>query len=244
MRRTETRRGPGRGRSRRGGSAPDGRARGRGSTPRPGSRRARARRHILPGKVLLSVASVMIAAALVGVGTFATFTDTASVSQVNTTGTITLAPINVSQANNRLSIGATNIAAGDTIERAVNVKNTGTIDLANVVLTTSATVSSLLNTDTTNGLQMVLDRCSVAWTEAGAGPPYTYTCSGTTSAVLTTTPVIGTNLAMSNIVLTAGSDNFLRVKLTLPSTAPNTLQGQSSTIQYSFTATQRAATTK
>lgn len=231
MGRTGARRGSTRGSARRGGSA------------RPPMRRGR-RRRVVPGKILLSVAAIMVSAALVGVGTFATFTDTASVSQVNTSGTITLAPINVNQANNRLSIGATNIAAGDIIERAVNVKNTGTIDLSNVVLTTSATVSSLLNTDTTNGLQMVVDRCSVAWTESGAGPPYTYTCSGTTSAVITTTPVIGTNLAMSNMVLTAGSDNFLRVKLTLPSTAPNTLQGQSSTIQYSFTATQRTATAK
>jgi hypothetical protein len=41
--------------------------------------------------------------------------------------------------------------------------------------------------------------------------------------------------------LGANVDNFLRVTLTLPSGAPNTLQNQSSVIQYSFTATQRAA---
>ena len=134
---------------------------------------------LVPTKFALSIALVMISAALVGVGTFATFTDTAAVSVAHTSGTVTLAPINANQANNRLSIGATNIAAGDTIDRAVNVKNTGSIDLANVVLTTTATVSSLLDTDATNGLQMILDKCSVAWTEAGSSPAYTYTCSGT-----------------------------------------------------------------
>jgi hypothetical protein len=195
----------------------------------------------LGGKIVLSVALVTTAAAVVGVGTFAVFTNTASVSQATSSGTIALNPVNTNGANNRLSIGATNIAAGDTIQRAVDVKNTGNLALASVTLTTTALPSSLLDTDTTNGLQMLLDRCSVAWTESGAGPPYTYTCGATTTTVLASTPVIGTNRALSNLALTAGTDNFVRVTLTLPSAAPNTLQGQSSTISYAFTATQRAA---
>ena len=195
-------------------------------------------------KVTLSIALVMISAALVGIGTFATFTNTAAVSVAHSSGTVTLAPINASQANNRLSIGASDIAAGDTIQRAVNVKNTGTIDLANVVLTTTPTVSSLLNTDASNGLQMLVEKCSVAWTESGTPPAYTYTCGGTTTTALTSSPVIGTNLALSNMTLTAGADNFLRVTLTLPSAAPNSLRAQSSTISYAFTATQRSATSQ
>jgi spore coat-associated protein N len=194
----------------------------------------------IAGKIVASVALVMTAAALVGVGTFAVFTNTASVSQTTSSGTITLNPINANGTNNRLSIGATNIAAGDTIQRAVDIKNTGSLALAGVALATSASPSSLLDTDATNGLQMVLDKCSVAWTETG-GPPYTYTCGGTTSTVLASAPVIGTNLTLSNLTLSAGTDNFVRVTLTLPSAAPNTLQGQSSTITYAFTATQRAA---
>jgi hypothetical protein len=206
-------------------------------------KRATTTRHAgaaLTRKLVLSVAMVMVAASVVGIGAFAVFTDTASVSQATSSGTVTLQPINVNQANNRLSIGASAIAAGDTIQRAVNVKNTGSISLASVTLSTTATTTSLLDTDTTNGLQMVIDKCSVAWTESGAGPPYTYTCGGTTSSVLASAPVIGTNLALSNLTLTAGADNFLRVTLTLPSGAPNTLQGKSSTINYAFTATQRA----
>jgi spore coat-associated protein N len=193
----------------------------------------------LAGKLVLSVALVMTAAAVVGVGTFAVFTNTASVSQATSSGTITLNPISTSGANNRLSIGATNIAAGDTIQRAVDVKNTGNLALASVTLTTTASPTSLLDTDTTNGLQMVIDKCSVAWTETG-GPPYTYTCGGTTTTVLASAPVIGTNLALSNLALTSGTDNFVRVTLTLPSAAPNTLQTKSSTITYAFAATQRA----
>jgi hypothetical protein len=139
-------------------------------------------------------------------------------------------------------VGATNIAPGDTIQRAVTLSNTGTLDLAAVSLTTSATTSSLLNTDTTTGLQMAIDRCSVAWTESAV--PYTYTCGGTTTSVRTTGPVIGTNLALSNLALTAAATNNLRVTMTLPSAAGNALQGQSSVIAYTFTGTQRTATAK
>ena len=199
----------------------------------------------LSRKVLLSAMLVSIAATVAGVGAFATFTDTASVNQANTSGTVTLNPISASGANNRLSIGATNIASADWIERAVNIKNTGSIDLADVKLTTTAPVTtSLLNTDVTDGLQMLIEKCSVAWTEAGAGPPYTYTCSGTTSTALASTAVIGANRALANLSLTAGDDNFLRVKLTLPGTAGNTFKGLASTINYAFTATQRAGQAK
>jgi predicted ribosomally synthesized peptide with SipW-like signal peptide/uncharacterized repeat protein (TIGR01451 family) len=190
-------------------------------------------------KMLLSVGLVLASVALVGMGTFALFTDTQSVSQATSSGTVSLNPISTNGTNNRLSVGASNIAAGDTIERTVNVKNTGNITLASVTLTTTASPSSLLDTDTTNGLQTVIDKCSVAWTESG-GPPYTYTCGGTTSTVLASAPVIGTNLALANLSLTGATDNFLRVTLTLPSAAPNTLQTKSSTISYAFTATQRA----
>ena len=85
----------------------------------------------------------------------------------------------------------------------MTLTNTGTLDLASVTLTTNATTSSLLNTDTVTGLQMTIDKCSVAWTESAI--PYTYTCSGTTSSVLASTPVIGTNLALSNLTLTASA---------------------------------------
>jgi spore coat-associated protein N len=191
-------------------------------------------------KLAMSVALIVTAAAIVGLGAFATFTGTATTSAAFSSGTVSLAPIGTSGANNRLSVGASGLAAGDTVQRAVDVKNTGTITILAPTLTTSATVSSLLDTDAVNGLQMTINKCSVAWTETG-GPPYTYTCSGTQTAVLASAPVIGSNLALSNITGTSNTDNFLVVTLTLPSAAGNTEQNQSSTILFTFTATQRAA---
>ena len=198
----------------------------------------------LRNKLVLSVSLLVAAASLAGLGAYATFTSSASVPQSVTTGTVTIALGATGTANNRLDVAATGVVPGDTIQRAVNVSNTGNQDFASISLTTAATTSSLLDTDATHGLQMVLERCSVAWTEAGTAPAYTYTCSGTTSTVLASRAIIGSNLSLSNVLLTAASTNNLRVTLTLPSTAPNTMQGLTSTISYTFTGTQRAATSR
>jgi spore coat-associated protein N len=208
-------------------------ARLRASEGRPGVTR----------KLLATVAILGAAAGIAGLGTYATFTSTTSQSHTVSSGTVTIALGATGALTNRLNIGASGLAPGDTIQRSVDLINSGTLDLASVTLATTASPSSLLDTDATNGLQMVIDKCSVAWTEAG--PPYTYTCGGTTSTVLASRAVIGSNLALSNLSsTTAGATDHLRVTLTLPSGAGNTLQNQSSTITYAFTGTQRAATSK
>jgi hypothetical protein len=197
----------------------------------------------LSQKLLLSVAALGTAAAIAGLGTYATFTSSTSASQAVSSGTVTIALGATGASTNRLTVGASGVAAGDTIQRSVDLINQGSLDLASITLTTSATTSSVLNTDTANGLQMVIDRCSVPWTEGGTAPAYTYTCSGTTSAVLASTPVVGSNLTLSNVgALTHAVTDHLRVTLSLPSAAGNTLQNQSSVIQYTFTGTQRAGT--
>src|SRR6188508_2615669 len=194
-------------------------------------------------KLLATIAVLGAAASIAGLGTYATFTSTTSQGHAISSGTVTIALGATGAATNRLNIGASGLAPGDTIQRSVDLLNSGSLDLASVTLTTSASPTSLLDTDTTNGLQMVIDKCSVAWTESG--PPYTYTCGGTTSSVVASRPVIGSNLALSNLgTTTAGATDHLRVTLTLPSGAGNTLQNQSSTITYAFTGTQRAATSK
>ena len=205
----------------------------------PGSKKSAG----LTRKLIASVAVLGAAASIAGLGTYATFTSTTSQSHTISSGTVTIALGATGAATNRLNIGATAVAAGDTIQRSVDLINSGSIDLASITLTTTASPSSLLDTDAANGLQMVIDKCSQAWTEAG--PPYTYTCGGTTSSVVGSRPVIGGNLALSNMSpFTYGLTDHLRVTLTLPSAAPNSFQNQSSTISYAFTGTQRAATNK
>jgi len=194
-------------------------------------------------KALLSLAAVGAAAGMAGLGTYATFTSSTSASHSVSTGTVTIALGATGSVTNRLNINATAVAAGDTIQRSVDLTNSGSIDLASITLTTSASTSSSLDTDGTNGLQMVIDKCSQAWTEGGSNPAFTYTCGGTTSSVLASRAVIGSNLSLSNLgSTTAGATDHLRITLTLPSAAGNTFQNLSSTISYSFSGTQRAAT--
>jgi spore coat-associated protein N len=196
-------------------------------------------------KLLISIAVLATAASIAGLGTFATFTSSTTATHTVSSGTVTVA-LGTPGAANRLTVNATGIAPGDTMQRAFQLSNSGTIDLASApTLTTTASPSSLLDTDTTNGLQMVIDKCSVAWTESG--PPYTYTCSGSTSTVLASRAVIGSTISLSNLsdlVTAGGGPDYLRLTLTLPAGAGNTFQNLSSTITYTFNGTQRSATDK
>ena len=186
-------------------------------------------------KLLLSIAVLGAAASIAGFGTFATFTSSTSASHTIASGTLSLtAPFS------RLGTGASPIAAGDTMQRAVDLSYSGSINFGSATLTTNATSSSGLDTDAANGLQISIDKCSQAWTESG--PPYTYTCGGSTSTVLASRALIGSNIALSNLALTSGATDHLRVTVSLPSSAGNTLQNQSSTISYTFTGVQRAGT--
>ena len=120
-------------------------------------------------KALVTGGLVALTAAGVGGAAFAAFTATTTASQADSSGTMSFADISTDAAGNRLSVGATNIAPGDTIQRAVTLdqhRHASTWLSAN--LTTDAPPpSSLLDTDATNGLQMVVDQCSVAVDRVG-----------------------------------------------------------------------------
>ena len=206
-------------------------------------------------KILLSLAALGVAGAIAGLGTFATFTSTTSASQSVTAGKVEIA-LGASGPANRLSVSATNVVPGDTINRAVDLISTSTDAMKSVNLTTTATTSSVLDTNTTDGLQMYIRSCSVAWTEAGTSPAFTYTCGGTTSAVLgsaasavniiTTTPG-GVSLNNLTSTTTGGPvTDHLLITVLLPqsNTSANLATPPTSTIQYSFTGTQRDGTVR
>jgi spore coat-associated protein N len=201
--------------------------------------------HVLSTKTKLLASAALLAAAAgaAGLGTFGSFTSTTSASEAVSAGTVTIGVGTAGSTDNRLTVAATGIVPGDTIQRVIKLSNSGTQGLSSVNLTTSATSSSALDTDATNGLQMTVDKCSTSWTESGSSPAYTYACSGggTVTSVLASVPVIGSNTLNNLASLTAGSNDVLHVTLTFPSGAGNTLQGASSTINFAFTGTQRTA---
>ena len=120
-------------------------------------------------KLLASLAVLGAAASIAGLGTFATFTSSTSASHTVSSGTVTIALGATGASTNRLNIGATAIAPGDTIQRSVDLINSGSLDLASITLTTTPTTELAArhrrDQRPADGDRQVLG----AWTEAG--PP-------------------------------------------------------------------------
>ncbi len=202
-------------------------------------------------KILFTVALIGAAAAVAGLGTFATFTSTASAVQGNlASGQVSIA-LGAAGPANRLTLGTSTLLPGDTMQRAIDLTNNaaaGSDALASVTLGTTASPTSGLDTDATRGLQMSIDLCPTTWTEAGTSPAYTYTCTpGPSKVVLASVPVIGSSLALSNLgSLVTGVTDHLRVTLAFPTgtVGDNTLAAKTSALTFTFTGTQRAGTAK
>ena len=192
-------------------------------------------------KVVGSLGVLGTAAAVAGMGTFGNFTDsTTPVATTIQSGTLS---IDLSQPGYAVPVSTTGFVPGDSLTRAVNLVNDGNSPLGSVTLSSSATASSVLTTDTVNGLQLTVKKCSVAWTQGGTASAATYTCSGTET-------LIGSGPVVSNITingaasLNAGGTDYLTFSISLPATADNTFQGKSASLSLTFTGTQRTGTAR
>lgn len=132
------------------------------------------------------------------------------------------------------SLSASNLAAGDWIQRPFDLVNKSRKPLSAFALTISASPSSALDTDVVDGLQLQIDRCRKAWTFDRETRHYA--CASPVIPVVSTRPVIGTDIVLGNVddIRRKKGKARLLVTLTLPPTAPNALQGQSSTLTYTF----------
>ncbi|MGQ0823553.1 MAG: hypothetical protein ACT4OX_00745 [Actinomycetota bacterium] len=197
----------------------------------------------------------LIALGLLSFNAFATFTAQVTPTHATDTGDMELAcnPVGCGNAvNSRISVASTDIAPGDTMQRTLTltVTNNGDV-MSSLTFTGNGTGTDSFLTDDTNGLQIWIAKCSAPWTEAGVSPAYTYTCAGPAiqSDVLGTSvsPVNFDNqaaAALTNVTLTDGATNYLMAKLTFPSAAPDTMEGQASTLSLQFDGVQRAGTNK
>jgi hypothetical protein len=195
-------------------------------------------------KVVGSLAIAGTAAAVAGLGTFGTFTDsTTPVATTVQTGTL---DINLAQPSGAYAIPVTttNFVPGDSITRSVNLSNDGSTALSSVTMTSIATgTPSVLTTDSTNGLQLSLKACSVAWTQGGTASAPSYTCSGTTTTMYSGPAAASLQLSNPASLNPGGVDNLV-FSVSLPSSADNTFQNKSASLSITFTGTQRAAAAK
>ncbi len=192
-------------------------------------------------KVVGSLAIIGTAAAVAGMGTFGSFTD--STTPVTTSVASGTLDINLAGVGEAIPANITGFVPGDSLTRAVDLVNDGSAPLGSVNVASVATAGSILTTDTVNGLQLSLKSCSVAWTQGGTASAPTYTCSGTTQT-LANGPAV-TNVPLSNpAALNAGGTDHLVFSISLPTSADNTFQGKSATLSLSFTGIQRAGTAR
>lgn len=200
------------------------------------SREERSRR----GKLVLTALVLAGTGSLAAFGTYATFTSTASGGPLSaSTATVSISLGATGAKTNRLNIDATGLLPGDTFYRSVDLINGSSLDLSSITLTNTAAPSTLLDTDAVNGLHLKIDTCDQAWTEAGVNPAFTYTCGGTTAAVLARQAIIGTDLALTNLTaLTHGNTDHLLFTIDLPNSADNTFQNLTSTFTFAFTGNQ------
>ncbi|MFW3172313.1 TasA family protein [Geodermatophilus sp. CPCC 206100] len=188
-------------------------------------------------KIVGSLGVIGAAAAVAGLGTFGTFTDsTTPISTQVQSGTVS---INLTTPT-PIAAPASAFVPGDSMSRAVTVVNDGNSPLSSVNLNVSATVGSVLTSDTAKGLQLNLKSCTVPWTAGGTAAAPTYTCTGTVTDIATG-PAVSNFPVAGAASLNPGGTDHLVYTISLPGTADNTFQDKSATLSLVFSGTQRAA---
>ena len=205
----------------------------------------------ISAKVAIVVAAALGGTALVSSSVFAALTATASNTAGGSvaTGTLKLtqAASGVAGITGGFVSDITNVAPGDTVNRYITLINGGTLDAASATLGISASPSTTLSTDGTNGLQITVRQCSVAWSNTGV-------CSGTTSTALASTTALALTsakaLTLSSYV--AAAISHLQISLALPAGSEvtnngalpaGTVQGLTTAVTWTFTEALRTNTT-
>jgi spore coat-associated protein N len=201
-------------------------------------------------KVAIAATATIGGAALVSSSVFASLTANAfNSSQSVTTGTLKLtqAPSGVSGLTGGFSTVITAMAPGDTVNRFVDVTQSGTLDGASPTLRVAdGATPTTLTTDPINGLKVTVMSCTVVYTTI------TGACSGTEATALAITPA-NTLLAvqnLSNFTITAGGVSHLKFILFLPAGSEivsngvlpvGTVQGVTSNLTWTFNEALRTA---
>lgn len=199
------------------------------------------RRHTTAAKLVGTAGVLGVAATIAGLSTFGGFTD--STTPVTTRVDSAVLSISVADAGDPLSMpfGGGLMLAGDSRNFRVDLVNDGDAALGAVTLASRATASSVLDTDTVNGLQLQVRSCSVVWAVSGGD----YSCGGATKSYYTG-PIVTAGSALSGTSsLPVGGVDHLLLTASLPSSATgDALEGATSSLEFVFTGSQRTGTAR
>jgi hypothetical protein len=192
-------------------------------------------RHRSAATIVGAIAAVGAAAAVAGLGTFGNFTD--STAPVGTNVDTGVVSVDVSEAGSgTVPFAGGLMLAGDARTHLIDLVNSGDTALSSVALTSWATQSSVLDSDTRHGLQMTVESCSVAWDASGSAP----TCAGVERSFYAG-PIIVADKALAGAAsLAAGATDHLLLTASLPQSASgDAFEGATSSLNFMFTGTQR-----
>jgi len=204
-------------------------------------------------KIAIVVAAALGGTALVSSSVFAALTASANNTSGGsvTTGTLSLtqAPSGVSGITGGFATAITGMAPGDVINRYVDLTSNGTLNSASMTLGATGSGATALTTNGTAGLQVTIKECSIAWTNAGA-------CTGTQTTALASASVLSlatpASLTLQANSLLSGAVIHLQIGIALPAGNEvtvngvfpgGTVQGLTTAVTWTFTETQRIATT-
>jgi hypothetical protein len=213
-------------------------------------------RHRIPKFAVLSVAIAVTAFTAMSAGGFSLFSTSSTATQALSSGTLNVTlGAGSSPTGDYLTYAVTSFGPSDTVSMGATVTNAGTLP-AIVSVTLAPSPSTALTADATNGLTVTVDGCAGTLTATPATPTNgvagqeVYSCSGTLLptaanggpiASLVNTPITVPLSSAPDGSLGGGANAGVVVTYGLPGTASQTaVQGQSTTMSYSFSATQTA----
>jgi hypothetical protein len=195
----------------------------------------------------VSAMVVFVALAIVARGAFASFVGSTTANHAAGLATMQIELGGSNPDDDQFTIAATDVVVGDSIWRIVKLTPTGTVAPTEIDLATNATTSSLLDTDTTNGLYTEVFTCSVPidYVLVGGFPSLTG-CQGAFANPVPLQPVIFGATNLSSVSLTPGTPTYLGIALTLAghSGNDNVFKSLTSVIRYSFRAVQPAGSAR
>jgi hypothetical protein len=194
------------------------------------------RGRVTAARIVASLGVLGATAAIASLGTFGTFTD--ATTPVDTTVDSGVVSIELSEAGDAglVPFDGGLMLPGDSRTFPVDLVNGGDTALGSVTLGSSATESSVLDSDPVNGLQLTVDSCSEAWTETGAG----YSCAGTTRSFYAGRMLTDNSPLTGAASLVPGGVDHLLLTAALPATASaDEFEGATSSLSFVFTGVQR-----
>lgn len=184
-------------------------------------------------KVVGTVAVLAAAGAVAGLGTLGGFTTSDTVDTEVATGVLSIR-LDAAAGTTSVPFSGGAMMPGDVEQVAFDLRNDGDVPLASVGLGSVARVSSLLDTDRVDGLQMDVESCSQPWAKVGAA----WTCGGTVTGFYSGPIVMDGTLEGAASLRPGGVDHLLTT-VSFPSSAGDELKRQSSTFTFTFSAVQR-----